>query len=275
LAVFELLGHPLRWRLIRSLALSDRRVGELVAAGDERQNLVSYHLAQLRRGRLVTERRSSADGRDVYYSLDLARLQAELSESALALHPSLWTPAASGPWHGRSRRPSRVLFVCTGNSARSQMAEAILTDRGADSVEVRSAGPRPTTVHPLAARVLLSLGLSTEGLRSKSIDEVRAIEFDHVVTLCDVAREECPPLAGRPNRIHWSLPDPAQVEGRARDRLRAFERTAAELKTRISFALPVLATPKPESSAARASCARQQGIAVARAGCGQAPASAS
>jgi ArsR family transcriptional regulator, arsenate/arsenite/antimonite-responsive transcriptional repressor / arsenate reductase (thioredoxin) len=244
-AVLELLGHPVRWRLARSLAHSDLRVGELVAAVGERQNLVSYHLAQLRQGRLVAERRSSADGRDVYYSLDLPRLQTELNFSASAVHPALRVaaPIPKPPRHRAAGR-SRVLFVCSGNSARSQMAEAILKDLAAGAIEVMSAGPRPTSVHTLALRVLRSLGLPSAGLRAKPVEEVRAIEFDHVVTLCDVAREECPELAGDPDRVHWSLPDPAQVDGPEPQRLCAFERTAAELRTRIEFALPVLAAPR-------------------------------
>ncbi len=246
--VLDLLGHPVRWGLVRALARSDLRVGELVEEVGERQNLVSYHLAQLRRARLVGERRSSADGRDVYYRLDLRRLEVELDHSANAVHPTLRVVSTHGVAEPAGNRPSRVLFVCTGNSARSQIAEAVLCDMSRSTVEVESAGPRPASVNPLALRVLDSLGLSTDCIRSKGMEEVVGIKFDHVVTLCDIAREECPELPGDPSRIHWSLPDPAAVGGPEPQRLRAFEQTATELKVRIAFALPVLA--KPQSQAA-------------------------
>jgi protein-tyrosine-phosphatase/DNA-binding transcriptional ArsR family regulator len=247
-AVFGLLGHPVRWGLVRALARSDLRVGELVSEVGERQNLVSYHLGQLRQTRLVVERRSSADRRDVYYTLDLARLGAELDRSASALHPALGLVSALGFSHPGVEPRSRVLFLCTGNSARSQIAEAILRSLSQGTTEVQSAGPRPAGVHPYALRVLDSLGLSTDGLRSKGVEDVIGIDFDHVVTLCDVAREECPELPGDPSRIHWSLPDPAAVAGPEPNRLRAFQRIASELKARIAFALPVLAKPRSRAA---------------------------
>jgi protein-tyrosine-phosphatase/DNA-binding transcriptional ArsR family regulator len=240
-AVFELLGHPIRWALVRALASTDLRVGELVSQVGERQNLVSYHLRQLRQARLVAERRSSADARDVYYALDLAAVWAALDRSAGALHPALRLVSEQGVVAPGAGVRSRVLFVCTGNSARSQIAEALLNDLGRGALDVASAGHRPAGVHPLALRVLTKLGLPTGGLRSKGLDEVAAIDFDHVVTLCDVAREECPDLLGEPRRIHWSLRDPAAVDGPEALRLRAFEQTASELRVRIAFALPLLA----------------------------------
>ena len=238
--VFDLLGHPVRWGLVRALAGSDLRVGELVGEVGERQNLVSYHLALLRRASLVVERRSSADARDVYYSLDLRRLQGDLDSSVNAIHRGLRVVAEQVVDEGGVHGPSRVLFVCTGNSARSQIAEAVLNELSRGAVEIASAGHRPVGVHPLALRVLRGLGLPTNGLRSKGLDEVVGIGFDHVVTLCDVARQEFPDLPGDPGRIHWSLPDPAAVEGTESEQLRAFEQTAAELRVRIAFALPVL-----------------------------------
>src|SRR5215510_11361191 len=115
----RLAAHPLRWRLLTELAHSDYRVRELVTRVDQPQNLVSYHLRLLRDGGLVTATRSSFDGRDSYYHLDLDRCAAALADSGAALHPALRRDAtAPAPPAGRQRpRPVVVLFVCTGNSA--------------------------------------------------------------------------------------------------------------------------------------------------------------
>ena len=132
----------------------------------------------------------------------------------------------------KTRRP-RVLFLCTHNAARSQMAEGILRDFSRGTVDVCSAGTEPAGVHPLAVRALWEMDIDIKGQRSKHVDEVAGQRFDVVVTLCDSARELCPVFPGDPERIHWSFPDPGAVVGTGEKRLRAFKHTARELATRL------------------------------------------
>lgn len=236
----KLLAHGLRWQLVEALARSDRRVQELVQLVGEPTNLVSYHLRQLRSEALVTERRSAADGRDVYYSLDLDRMKHLYLSAGESLHPGFTDRSAlerEGAL-GAARRV-RVLFLCTHNSARSQMAEAICRELGGDRVESASAGTEVTRVHPLAVREMAERGIDIAGQRSKSMDEFAGEHFDYVVTVCDNARESCPIFPGDPERIHWSIPDPAAVEGEEAQRM-AFKRAADELTSRIRYLLAII-----------------------------------
>lgn len=239
--VLGLAGHPLRWRLLSELARSDRRVGELCVLAGRRQSLVSYHLRQLRDGGLVSMRRSAADGRDSYYVLDLARCGALLSSAGAALHPGL----ALAPRRRARREPgaplARALFLCTGNSARSQMAEALAGQRSGGAVSAASAGSHPKPLHPNAVRVMRERGIDISGHRSKHLSELADRRFDHVISLCDRVREVCPEFPGGPELIHWSISDPAREPGSDEDTLPAFERTAGELCTRIGFLMEAIA----------------------------------
>jgi ArsR family transcriptional regulator, arsenate/arsenite/antimonite-responsive transcriptional repressor / arsenate reductase (thioredoxin) len=239
----RLAGHPLRWQLMSELARSDRRVGELCELADRRQSLVSYHLRRLRDGGLVSMRRSAADGRDTYYALDLTRCGELLSSAGVALHPGL----ASTPRPRRERRSAtaRVLFLCTGNSARSQIAEALCERLSGGAISAASAGSHPKPLHPNAVRVMRERGIDLSGRRSKHLSEFRRRRFDYVISLCDRVREVCPEFPGGPELIHWSIPDPAREPGSDEETLPAFEHTAAELATRIDYLIEAIDPTAP------------------------------
>lgn len=221
----RLASHPLRWALLSELSRGDLRVNELCVRSGERQSLVSYHLRQLRDGGLVSARRSSADGRDTYYVLDLARCGELLSAVGVALHPALAAPEPN-------RRPAEadVLFLCTGNSSRSQMAAALCAQLSAGAVRALSAGSQPKPVHPHAVRAMGERGLDISANRSTHLDELSDRRFDYVISLCDRVREVCPEFPGEPETVHWSIADPAREGTRA-----AYERVATELEQRIAF----------------------------------------
>src|SRR4051812_43670874 len=225
----QLAGHPLRWRLLRELARSDRRVGELCEVAESRQSLISYHLRQLREGGFVSMRQSAADGRDTYYVLDLERCGDLLSDAGRALHPALGAPNRSAPRRRESRPRARILFLCTGNSARSQIAEALAGHLSGGAVSAASAGSNPKPLHANAVRVMRDRGIDTSGWRSKGPSEFAGVRFALVSSLCDRVREVCPEFPGAPELIHWSLPDPSRQPGSNARTLPAFEAVAAEL----------------------------------------------
>jgi protein-tyrosine-phosphatase/DNA-binding transcriptional ArsR family regulator len=245
----RLAAHPLRWRLLTELTGSDYRVRELTARVGEPQNLVSYHLRLLRSGGLVTARRSSFDGRDSYYHLDLDRCTDALTATGAALHPALrLRPAAPMLPTARGSRP-RVLFACTGNSARSPIAETLLRHRTAGHVQVTSAGSNPKPrIHPNAVRVLHDeFGIDITDQHPRHLNTMAGQRFDYVITLCDRVREVCPDFGDRPRSVHWSIPDPATSDGIDQDGYPAFTRVAAHIDTRIRHLLPMLAaTARPE-----------------------------
>jgi arsenate reductase len=163
---------------------------------------------------------------------DLDRLESELTDLELTIQAA-----------GRARReseetamsgdPIRVLFVCTGNSARSQISEALLRDFGGPDFAAFSAGTQPGVVNPYTIRVLDEIGIDWSGARSKSVTEFLGQPFDYVITVCDRARQTCPVFPGEHNTMHWGLDDPAEVEGTDAAKLEAFRRTRTEVATRL------------------------------------------
>lgn len=238
----RLVAEPLRWQLLSHLARSDRRVNELTALSGRPQNLVSYHLRELRDGGLVSARRSSADGRDLYYRVDLPRCGRLLCATGTALQPGLRLgPVPTTPTQPRAKGSTpRVLFLCTGNSARSQIAEALVEELSDHTVEARSAGSRPKALHPNAVRVMADRGIDISGRQTKHLRRFTRMRFDQVITLCDRVREVCPEFPRHPALVHWSMPDPSVEDGSDDATLPAFERTAQDLEGRIGFLLPQL-----------------------------------
>jgi protein-tyrosine-phosphatase len=235
----RLLAHEIRWKILVLLGRSDYCVQEIVRQLEQPQNLVSYHLRRLYDQNLVTERRSSADGRDIYYSLDINMLRTLYFAAADSLNPVLNTNDVDiALQEAVSHLPSkkvRVLFLCTHNSARSQMAEGILRHLSGGRIEGFSAGSQPTDLHPLALKVMAKMGIDISQQRSKHLDEFLDQSFDYIVTVCDSVRETCPTFPSDPECVHWSFIDPASVEGSEKERYRAFEQVALQLTNRIRY----------------------------------------
>lgn len=238
--VLGLLSDPVRWQIVQELGASDRRVGELVARVGRPQNLVSYHLAELRKAGVASARRSSADGRDVYYRVELTRCRDLLADAAGSLHPGL---SMVSPPERDLRIPGRprLLFLCTGNSARSQIAEALAAHRSNGQVTAASAGSHPKPLHPNAVRVLAERGIDISTRSSKPLARYARRRFDRVVTLCDKVREVCPELPGAPIASHWSIPDPAASGPDDDATYPAFVRVADDIEERVALLLADLA----------------------------------
>jgi arsenate reductase (thioredoxin) len=205
---------------LRRLGLGPEDAGRLARLCLER-GAVDLDLAPL----LAGQRGVIARQRD-----DLDRLEGELLDLELTI-------AAAGRARRKERpvaaAPIRVLFVCTHNSARSQIAEALLQRYGGDDFEVFSAGTEATVVNPLAVRVLADLGIDWSHAESKTIDRFLSQQFDYVITVCDRAKATCPVFPGSSNSLHWGLDDPSEVVGTDEERLTAFRRTQTEVSARL------------------------------------------
>jgi len=231
---FKALADDTRLTIINVLALSDLRAGELVTRLHMPQNAVSYHLKHLRVLGLLRDRRSSADARDVYYSVDQARLHALYLAAGDVLHartPDMQTNEVYDQAH-----PLRVLFLCTHNSARSQIAEALARQLGGGQVEAYSAGNQPTQLHPMTVETLHEIGIDPQGHTSKLMDQFVDQDFDYVITVCDRARESCPTFPGDPVQIHWSFLDPTAISDSNAQR-QAFRTIRREMETRLRYLL--------------------------------------
>jgi arsenate reductase len=162
--------------------------------------------------------------------VELDRLDAELTD----LEDTIAAAGRAARQEGSmANAPIRVLFVCTGNSARSQLAEALLGRMGGADFEVASAGTEPKGVNPYSVRVLAEQGIDWSNATSKPASQFVGQRWDYVITVCDRARQACPVFPGEHNQLHWGLEDPAEIEGTDAEKLAAFRRTALDLTLRL------------------------------------------
>ncbi|WFE74532.1 metalloregulator ArsR/SmtB family transcription factor [Roseinatronobacter sp. S2] len=251
--VFAILGHPDRlsvFRLLMRFAPRGQRPTEIAQALGLKQNTLSHHLRDLVRSGLL---QASRQGRSLYYAVDLDMAEALIGYLALDVgraRPDLLAPvlSARAELSTGGARAFSVLFVCSGNSARSVMAEVLLRDLGAGRFTAHSAGTRPAAhPNPAALDILRRNGHVPRGLRSKHIAEFQAPDapkMDFVFTVCDAsAAQDCPRWSGCPITGHWGLPDPVQASHANGDATAAFALTYAALRRRIAafVALPVAA----------------------------------
>jgi protein-tyrosine-phosphatase/DNA-binding transcriptional ArsR family regulator len=244
---FTALGHPGRlavFRLLMRFAPQGVRPTEIAQALALKQNTLSHHLADLGTAGLV---RVARQGRSLHYSVDLDMTEALIGYLALDVgraRPDLLAPLLSHKDPVPMTLPHAdtdfdVLFICSGNSARSIFAEALLRDLGKGKFQAFSAGTRPNTeLNPFALEILKRNGHDTSGLRSKHISEFQqpgAVVMDFVFTVCDTAAaEECPPWPGQPITGHWGLPDPVKASGSDAEKALVFAQTYAALRRRIA-----------------------------------------
>ncbi|MBZ4691075.1 metalloregulator ArsR/SmtB family transcription factor [Cereibacter changlensis] len=243
--LFTALGHPGRLGLFRLLmrhAPQGVRPTEIAATLGVKQNTLSHHLSDLESAGLI---RAAREGRSIRYSVALettAALISYLGHDCGRGRPDLLHPPQESPM----TPPFNVLFICSGNSARSIFAEAILNKIGEGRFHAYSAGTRPgSQLNPFAVEVLERNGYDVSGLRSKHLSEFEtadAPKMDFVFTVCDTAAsEECAPWPGQPMTAHWGLPDPVKAQGTEGEKGLAFARVFGEMHRRITLfaALPI------------------------------------
>lgn len=243
-SIFAVLGHEGRLSVLRLLARrapEGVRPGDMAAALDLKPNTLSVYLSALERAGLVTSERH---GKAIHYRVEMPRLGALvdfLVADCCHGRPALCAPRAAGAFLAEGPMPDKtynVLFICTGNSARSVFAEALLRDLGQGRFNAFSAGTRPSQqLNAFAVEVLDRNGHDTEVLWSKGIETYQrtdAPQMDFVFTVCDAAaNEECPPWFGQPLTAHWGLPDPVKATGSDAEKALAFAQTYGAMRRRI------------------------------------------
>lgn len=256
---FKVLADESRLAIMQLLALSDLRAGELVEHLQAPQNAVSYHLKQLRSLGLLRDRRSSEDARDIYYRVDLERLHSLYTAAGEAIHPGIGATAKQEAAGTKLSQPLRILFLCTHNRARSQLAEGITRYLAGDQVDVYSAGNEPSEIHPLTIEMLQELGIDTSQHYSKSMEQFIDQKFDYIITTCDRVRGGCPTFPSDPQQIHWSFGDPSASDSEAEQR-KAFRIARRELLTRVRYLLSLPHPMTGERLSLRSETAQEKGL---------------
>lgn len=239
--LFATLGHPGRlavFRLLLRHAPQGVQPSHMAGVLGVKANTLSHHLSDLAQAGLVQVDRR---GRALFYTVDLTRVRSMLGylvEDCCRGRADLCLPASPAPTVDDGR-PLNVLFVCSGNSARSLMAEALLHHANPQRFRAHSAGTNPANApHPMALKVLQRAGIGVTPLHPKSLAQFQTAEapqMDFIFTLCDhAASEDCPPWQGQPFSAHWGLPDPAKAGGNAAETALAFATAFAVLNRRIS-----------------------------------------
>lgn len=236
------LGHPARlsvFRLLMRHAPQGARPTEIAQSLDLKPNTLSHHLADLEQAGLV---KAGRKGRSIYYAADLNRAAAligYLANDCCRGRPDIWPPLAMHRKDPQMPRVYNVLFICSGNSARSIFAEAILNHVAKGRFHGFSAGTRPgSQLNPFAVEILARAGMNTDDLRSKHVSAFQAADapvMDFVFTVCDAAADEdCAPWPGQPLTAHWGLPDPVKASGTEAEKALAFSQAFAELYRRVT-----------------------------------------
>ncbi|MCW1919919.1 metalloregulator ArsR/SmtB family transcription factor [Rhodobacter sp. KR11] len=229
---FTALGHPGRlavFRILMRRAPGPARPSEIAEALGMKANTLSHHLADLQAAGLIGVTR---EGRSLLYAVDLARagaLVGYLAEDCCRGRADICAEIKT------MTTPYDVLFLCSGNSARSIFAEALLRDLGGAKFRAHSAGTRPgSQLNPFALDVLVRNGHDLAGLQSKHVADLQGQKMDFVFTVCDqAALEECPPWPGQPVTAHWGLPDPVKATGTDAEKGLVFAQTYGALRRRI------------------------------------------
>lgn len=229
--LLALLANRGGWNLVNLLARSDYRFGDLKEQTTLTTDALEDYLQALKARGLISERPSEAQPDDIFYRLDLDAMRDAFAAVGAAIHPVVGGVEDVDTAELAEKKP-RVLFLCTGNSARSQMAEGLMRHFSKGNVAVFSAGSKPSQVHPLAIKTMADAGIDISNQHSKHLDEFVDQQFDYVITVCDNQREACPVFPGNPDRIHWGFPDPVTIEGDD-EREHAFKSTANHLRNLI------------------------------------------
>jgi protein-tyrosine-phosphatase len=235
-SLVTLLADPTVWGIIVHLAQSDAHQNELAQALHQSPEEITTKAALLYEMKLVGTRQSDSNPNRIFYRLDLAALRDAWNAAGTAIHPFV----GGVEDNLESLRPKlRVLFLCTHNSARSQMAEAMLRHFSKGKVLVYSAGSVATQIHPLAIETMAQAGIDMSNQRSKHMDEFKDEHVDYVITVCDQQHETCPVFPGTPQRLHWSFADPS-AETTEDARRQAFKSVANQMRNLIRYFLIML-----------------------------------